>query len=659
MSLLNKKVHQFNSSNNKDSIIIPKNDFIINKNYLMKIEMKNNELSKGLKGNNRKKEITNNKLKSKKMNKNKIKKDYVNNKNLKINDNKKSKKIEFCFFIKKTDTLKIKNNNFKSFLNNYRYKLHSFEDLKNSKKNLDYFSISNNSTKNENKNNNIDKSKNINLLLATRKTNDLCISKEKDTFKSNKKIINEHNIKTFNQFFVPKFINEKSNKLINNLNLTQSRLKNKILIEKKYHKNILHYRTHSKNNNNNHHFLNSSKSYKTFNNHRINFSSKNFSSRNSLIVLNEDDIETLKKGDNSFNSIQNIPSLGNFIKIPERDIHYFETPKQTTYDYIQSPIEFQYESDIISSKNTINNEIDINQVCSNLKNIKLHEIQKKNTNIENDTIKNYDQMEEEELNSSFFFNRKINQTDYLSRSLNIGSKINNYKQIKFKIEPIKKLSRFFKRTSTDINHYKESKNWLDRIKENKVKQITSILKKDGSYIKNIANLIIKKYLDKNKSNFINKLKDLYKRNLNNKPNTTQNKKNNILKNKTSYKSRNINFIEIEEGEYIIYNKSYKLKNNTFFYFKNIFSKSNSLNPFKKIKIDRNIINKSFIEDMDKIKIKKELIFSNKHFMQTLTKNKKISKNLIKSDLTERTTDSKSLKINSFGENENDLINEMY
>ena len=390
MSLLNKKVQQFNSSNNKDSIIIPKNDFIINKNYLMKIEMKNNELSKGLKGNDRKKEITNNKLKSKKMNKNKIKKDYVNNKNLKIKDNKKSKKIEFCFFIKKADTLKIKNNNFNSFLNNYRYKLHSLEDLKNSKKNLDYFSISNNSTKNENKNNNIDKSKNINLLLATRKTNDLCISKEKDTFKSNKKIINEHNIKKFNQFFVPKFINGKSNKLINNLNLTQSRLKNKILIEKKYHKNILYYRTHFKNNNNNQHFLNSSKSNKAFNNHRINFSSKNFSSRNSLVVLNEDDIETLKKGDNSFNSIQNIPSLGNFIKIPERDIHSFETPKQTIYDYIQSPIEFQYESDITSSKNTINNEIDINQSCSNLKNIKLHEIQKKNTNIENDTINSKD-----------------------------------------------------------------------------------------------------------------------------------------------------------------------------------------------------------------------------------------------------------------------------
>ena len=46
-------------------------------------------------------------------------------------------------------------------------------------------------------------------------------------------------------------------------------------------------------------------------------------------------------------------------------------------------------------------------------------------------------------------------------------------------------------------------------------------------------------------------------------------------------------------------------------------------------------------------------------MEIMNKNKKINKSIIKTDLTERTTDSKSLKINSFGEYENDMMNELY
>ena len=46
-------------------------------------------------------------------------------------------------------------------------------------------------------------------------------------------------------------------------------------------------------------------------------------------------------------------------------------------------------------------------------------------------------------------------------------------------------------------------------------------------------------------------------------------------------------------------------------------------------------------------------------METMNKNKNINNSLIKTDLTERTADSKSFKINSFGDNENDMINEIY
>ena len=63
--------------------------------------------------------------------------------------------------------------------------------------------------------------------------------------------------------------------------------------------------------------------------------------------------------------------------------------------------------------------------------------------------------------------------------------------------------------------------------------------------------------------------------------------------------------------------------------------------------------------MNKMRIKKELIFPNNHVMETMNKNKNINNSLIKTDLTERTADSKSFKINSFGDNENDMINEIY
>ena len=124
------------------------------------------------------------------------------------------------------------------------------------------------------------------------------------------------------------------------------------------------------------------------------------------------------------------------------------------------------------------------------------------------------------------------------------------------------------------------------------------LKRNGSYIKNIFNLIIKIYFNKVKSRFINKLKKLNEKNLNNKSINKQNKGSNILKNKTTSKSRNINFIEIEEGEYIQFNKSFSIKNNSFIYLKKFFSKSKNI--IEKIKSDKKILNKSFYKYMNKM-----------------------------------------------------------
>ena len=668
MSSLNKKVIQFNSSERYNSIMIPKNDIILDK-----VNNNVNYLTKNLREKNKKGEITDSKRKFKIIKNN-------GDKNKKINDYKKSKKIELFPLIKNTDTLAIKNNNFKLFLNNYRFKFHSFDNLNNPKKNIE----------NENKRKNNDISKNINLLSTAMKTNELYISKESESYKSNKKIYNNHNIKTFNQFFKPRFINKNQQKFINkrnnrniknifnekeklsNLNLTQNSLNT---IKKIYSKNISYYKTYFKNNTNKEKPLNSSKSRITFNKHKHNI--RNLNSLNSLIILNEDDIETFKRENNSLNSISDSSSsLENNIQIPKSDKYFFESSKKITYDYIQSPIEFEYESDITSSKNTINNENDFNKICSNLKNIEILEIQKKRTNMENDTINNYEQMIEEdnlinnneksELNSSIIFNRKSKSTFYLSKCFEVNSGMNNCKQIILENELIQNLKASFKRTLTNINKekhdsfnkYKILNNKDDKIKEKGTGQMISRFKYDISIITNIVCLIKKIYLDKDKIIFINELKDSYGRNINNKYKKIQNKNKNILKNQTSIKNKNINSIEIEKDENI-FNKSFNIKNKSFYYIKKIFSKSKPLNILIKFESDRSFSTESLIKNNDKIKINKKLIFQQNNLMEAMKKNKKINKNLLKSDLTERTTDSKSLKISSYGDNEKDITNEDY
>ena len=244
--------------------------------------------------------------------------------------------------------------------------------------------------------------------------------------------------------------------------------------------------------------------------------------------------------------------------------------------------------------------------------------------------------------------------------------MNNCKQIILENELIQNLKASFKRTLTNINKekhdsfnkYKILNNKDDKIKEKGTGQMISRFKYDISIITNIVCLIKKIYLNKNKIRFINELKDSYGRNINNKYNKIQNKNKNILKNQTSIKNKNINSIEIEKDENI-FNKSFNIKNKSFYYIKKIFSKSKPLNTLIKFESDRSFSTESLIKNNDKIKINKKLIFQQNNLMEAMKKNKKINKNLLKSDLTERTTDSKSLKISSYGDNEKGITNEDY
>ena len=94
---------------------------------------------------------------------------------------------------------------------------------------------------------------------------------------------------------------------------------------------------------------------------------------NSLSV-NEDDIDTFKQ-ENSL-LITEFDS-----KQLENGHHKTKSKNSKIYDYIQGPIEFEYDQENSSNK--------INQSCSKLKGIDIYEIQKKLTSIENDSVNTF------------------------------------------------------------------------------------------------------------------------------------------------------------------------------------------------------------------------------------------------------------------------------
>ena len=375
MSSLNKKIGESTFLPLEDKIIMPNADITIGKDYFPNLNIINRKLYPKFVCDKVQKEITVNKYKSNKNSNIKFCNELLKNKK----DDKNNKIIEFCPIIRSTDTLNKKNNNFKSIIKNSRYKFHSLDSLKFSKANNKYLSTYNDSTKKEFIRKNSDISHNLHLLSTSVKTNDLLTSKENDSFQKDNIISDEYGgnkIKLFNQFFSPRFISGKQNNFttnlhnkkdqnissrINNLaslNLKLSDLANKAFIKKIHSKNILNYKTYNKAINKD--FCSSANHSITFNNKKNNFSSKNLSTPNSVSELNEDNIETCKKEDSTINSKFESTSLNNINHIPKKNIYLFEPDDSKNYDYIQSPIEFEYESDLTLSKNTIYNEGNIN-----------------------------------------------------------------------------------------------------------------------------------------------------------------------------------------------------------------------------------------------------------------------------------------------------------
>ena len=586
MSSLNKKIGESNFLSLEDKIIIPNIDTTLGKDYFPNINIINRKLNPKFVYNNVQKEITENKYKSNKNPNMKICNDILKNKK----DTKNNKIIEFCPTIKSTDTLNKKNNNFKSMIRNSRYKFHSLDSLKFSKAKNNNFPFYNDSVKKIYQRKNSDISNNLHLLSTSVKTNDLLTSKEIDSFQKDNIISDEYKgnkIKLFNQFFTPRFILGKQNNLVTNihnkkeknvsssLNLKLSDLANKTFIKKIHSKNILNYKTYY--NNIYKDFCHSANHSITFNNNIKNFCSKNLNTPNSVSEINEDDIETYKKEDSTINSKFESTSLININKISKKDIYIFEPGNSKNFDYIQSPIEFEYESDLTLSNNTITNEGNINTICSRLKNIEFHEIQKKKTSIENDTINYYDEMVEEDI--------IVNE------------------------------------------HWKNDRNVVSK----------SIISKT---------LEMKKYLNND-----NKIL------LKNKLMTFQNKKN-IIKNSTNIKKQNRNIVEIDVNNHVN-NKSFDIKNKSYFYIKKILEKPQKINYFHNNEHKEKNLMTNYVSNSGKMKINKEIVFSDDNKDEMIKKNKKININFVKLEQSEITTDTKSFKLNSIDDIENENTEEGY
>ena len=614
MSSLNKKIGESNFLSLERKIIIPNTDDTIGKEYFPNINMINKKVNHKFVSEKVKKEITENKYKLNKIPKDKFYNIYLNNRNIKNKkDIKNYKIIEFYPIIRSTDTLNKKNNNFKSIIRNSRYKFHSLDSLNLSKRDNKDLSIYNNSFIREKKRKKSDISQKLHLLSTSVKTNDLLISKEIEPFQKENIISDEYKgnkIKLFNQFFTPRFILRKQNNLITNniynkkeknisniidldsLNIKLSGLANKTFIKKLNSKNILNYKTYYKNNNKV--FCNSTNRSITFNNKQNNFRSMNLSSPNSLSELNEDDIETYKKEDSTINSNLDLQCINNDIQIPKKNINFFEPDAPKNYEYIQGPIEFEYESDLASIKNTIINEGNINIACSRLKNIEFHEIQKKKTNIENDTINYYDEMEEEDTIVNK--HRKYNSNSSL---------LSNRNEI----------------LKSDLSKTVEMKKYLNN--DNKILRDNKLITFQNKCLK-----------------------------------SQEKKKKNIIKNSTNIKTQNRNIVEININNHVN-NKSFDIKNKSYFYIKKILEKPKIINFFPNKKhIQKNLMI-NYVSNFGKMKINKEIIFSSDNKDEMTKKYKKININLIKLEQSEITTDTKSFKLNSIDDMDNDNTEEGY
>ena len=632
---------------NKKNIFFPNNDLIINEDDFDLKQRDNINIDKN--------ENDVNKYKLHKIQKNIFRDDNEKNSQEyynKINNKEKKKNIiESYPSIKNSDTLILKNNNIILFSKNIINNIHSFNYLNNHKKNninsLKYVykninNICNNTTtleKNEMRENSSLNSGNLNLLTTEVKTNDQFNSGSgyskifsSDKIKNTKKnrieniklTFNPSNIRFFNQINEPGFIKAiKQKNIMNNfniniyhekdsdLNLSLSSVENKNIIKNLDSDKKKNYKTYNKKKINNLFII--KRHSATFDIKKDNMNSKLQNSDNSLSV-NEDDIDTFKQ-ENSL-LITEFDS-----KQLENGHHKTKSKNSKLYDYIQGPIEFEYDQENSSNK--------INQSCSKLKGIDIYEIQKKLTSIENDSVYYYNQMNE--------INNDLSISDIENTKNNIQYKKSYYSSINDKT-----ISNncSFKKVETYIN---EGKNISYKNKKYEIEVLINALYKIiiknyyrifTNHIKiNYIILLLEKIIIKKSQKIFFKNICFYYINKEDIKDNIENKNQSFI---IKRKNRTLNDDNNEESQNT--NKDFfNNKLNTNYYFNKLLEKTTNINNY-----------------FNQRKINKDIYYYN-NMNKNQRKFCKLNSKLSKLEQTEKTSDSKSVKINSFEENAEEIF----
>ena len=300
--------------------------------------------------------------------------------------------------------------------------------------------------------------------------------KEKNFFKINNNLYSERNKKDSFNIHLNYNSNTENNHKIKNFNkYNLENISNS--------NNIMNYLTYFKDKENDNYYILSpiNSTFKQINSRKSNHFGKLFGNHKKIEEINEDDIDTVKQ-ENTFggSKIESMTSeTFKEIQIPKKGKYFFDIPEEEqNYNYIQGPIEFEYDNS--SGKITINNKEDINDNnCSKLNDINMYKLERK-VIIDDGNAYYYDIMKEnEDLKENVINN---NNNIYSSISSNNEKTISN--NCSFNNININKIS-----SNKLLNEVLINKGNFNKIlsgnENNKEKTEMQIYKKVNSYQKKI------------------------------------------------------------------------------------------------------------------------------------------------------------------------------
>ena len=212
--------------------------------------------------------------------------------------------------------------------------------------------------------------------------------------------------------------------------------------------------------------------------------------------INEDDLDTVKQENTFVSKAESITSeTYKDIQKPKYSKYFFEVPEEQNYNYIQGPIEFEYENSLdyatLNSKNE-NGEMIRRNNCSKLNNINIYKIEKKSINTEDDFVNYCDNMKENDELTMTNINNKINNVFNSISSINEKTISNNCSFSNFNLKVNNNIRYIDEIKAIKMNNFLEKNKEDEKIIHHK-KQLNSYKKK-----------VIKDIFDSNKIKSSNK-----------------------------------------------------------------------------------------------------------------------------------------------------------